>query len=529
MSSGTSPVCRFYIPPGAGNSHFYSASPEECKAVLAKFPGFVYESPDVMAVGLPHPATGACPEGGIPVYRLWNNRVDSNHRYTTDISVRAAMIAKGYTSEGYGSDGIAMCGAQPTVTISTDIAQLTYPGSYIDTTGTPAKSDLCALDVATVSYPNSYLGAYPLPPISGAPLNAGIKRGMSVKDVWQSDNPSYVNGCSGDIRPQFLKTLARLKALGVDYVMLAPWTNIGVKAGAWYIKNPGENFGSTMSDIDLEWATQQAHAQGFKVHWQNQVGGVVENDVMTMPAPTIANINRFFDAFEPYMLDRAQLFNRIGLDVLTASCQACWTYMGAPEIADVYAVRMAAMLVKLRPAFAGPIQMHDHPAIASTPDLKGNIDFILTGLWANVAPQEVATLTKDILKKKLRESLTGIQNARGQFVKPPIMQLGFPSRAEFFTSGGIEETFCTAGYELGAYNDACFQRAVRTDFSLQAMWHEAYLEVLKEQTFFTIYAVQDGDYWPVDSLTPSNTFPNLAYSPRNKPSEFILQKWFARP
>ena len=38
---GTSPVCRFYLPPAYGDSHFFSASPDECNAVQAKFPGFV--------------------------------------------------------------------------------------------------------------------------------------------------------------------------------------------------------------------------------------------------------------------------------------------------------------------------------------------------------------------------------------------------------------------------------------------------------------------------------------------------------
>src|SRR5262249_356890 len=32
---GANPVCRFYIPPAHGNSHFFSASPAECAAVLA--------------------------------------------------------------------------------------------------------------------------------------------------------------------------------------------------------------------------------------------------------------------------------------------------------------------------------------------------------------------------------------------------------------------------------------------------------------------------------------------------------------
>ena len=61
-----------------------------------------------MWITLPDVATGACPPGAIPVYRLWNRRVDSNHRYVIDRSLRAEMIARGYVPEGYG-DGVAMC------------------------------------------------------------------------------------------------------------------------------------------------------------------------------------------------------------------------------------------------------------------------------------------------------------------------------------------------------------------------------------------------------------------------------------
>jgi hypothetical protein len=53
--------------------------------------------------------TGACPMGTIPVYRLWNQRADSNHRYTTDAAIKAQMIANGYVAEGYGPDSVIMC------------------------------------------------------------------------------------------------------------------------------------------------------------------------------------------------------------------------------------------------------------------------------------------------------------------------------------------------------------------------------------------------------------------------------------
>jgi streptogramin lyase len=106
---GTSPVCRFYLPPGSGDSHFYSASPAECSEVMTKFPQFLYEAADVFHIALPDTATGARPGGTKPVYRLWNNRADSNHRYTSDLAVKAQMIARGYVAEGYGADAVIMC------------------------------------------------------------------------------------------------------------------------------------------------------------------------------------------------------------------------------------------------------------------------------------------------------------------------------------------------------------------------------------------------------------------------------------
>jgi sugar lactone lactonase YvrE len=109
-AAGASPVCRFYLPPANGDSHFYSASPAECADVRARFPSFVYEAENVMYMALPDLATGQCPPGTRNVYRLWNNRSDSNHRYTTDPAVKAAMIEKGYVAEGYGPDAVIMCG-----------------------------------------------------------------------------------------------------------------------------------------------------------------------------------------------------------------------------------------------------------------------------------------------------------------------------------------------------------------------------------------------------------------------------------
>jgi len=64
-------------------------------------------------VPLPDLPTGTCAAGTIPVYRLWNNRIDTNHRYTTDVTIKQQMIARGYIAEGFGPEGVAMCAVAP--------------------------------------------------------------------------------------------------------------------------------------------------------------------------------------------------------------------------------------------------------------------------------------------------------------------------------------------------------------------------------------------------------------------------------
>jgi len=109
FQAGYDPVCRFYIPPDLGDSHFISASADECATVRARFPTYIQEGPTYMGEALPDMATGACGVGQVPVYRVWNARRDSNHRFTTSRAIRDEMVALGGIAEGYGPDAVAMC------------------------------------------------------------------------------------------------------------------------------------------------------------------------------------------------------------------------------------------------------------------------------------------------------------------------------------------------------------------------------------------------------------------------------------
>jgi hypothetical protein len=107
-------VCRYRIPPEHGDSHFFSASKVECDDIAAQigtnpnYSNYTLETSQAFSVALPD-SLGTCPSNWIAVYRLWNKRIDSNHRYTTDPDIKAQMIAKGYIAEGYGDAAVALC------------------------------------------------------------------------------------------------------------------------------------------------------------------------------------------------------------------------------------------------------------------------------------------------------------------------------------------------------------------------------------------------------------------------------------
>jgi len=117
------PVCRYYSPPilefeegneAGADSHFFSADAGECVNVFRRYSNFWWglENDNAFQITLPDKYSGACPAGTIQVYRLWNQRVDSNHRYTTSTAIRTQMLAADYLAEGYGADGVVMCAVQ---------------------------------------------------------------------------------------------------------------------------------------------------------------------------------------------------------------------------------------------------------------------------------------------------------------------------------------------------------------------------------------------------------------------------------
>lgn len=108
--AGASAVCRIYIPPGKGDGHFFGRDASECDGTMTKNPTFLLEAAAFLY--LYPPTLGNCAAGQVPVYRMFSNRADANHRYTTDRATRDSMVGKGWLAEGDGADTVVMCAPQ---------------------------------------------------------------------------------------------------------------------------------------------------------------------------------------------------------------------------------------------------------------------------------------------------------------------------------------------------------------------------------------------------------------------------------
>ena len=231
---GVNPVCRFFIPPQHGNSHFFSASPAECAVVLDKmgtdpnFSGYIEESPNAFYIALPDTTTGACPVDTVPVFRLWNGRFDSNHRFTTDQLVRRWMVGRGYVAEGYGPDAVSMCAsgpAQPDKQVPTSALSTFPPGcDNVAATGT------------------LFQNAEVEPMVAVDPTNPGNLVGVWQQDRWSNGGShGSMTGYSSDGGRTWTRTAAPLSrcaggtaANGGDYDRASdPWVTFAPDGTAY--------------------------------------------------------------------------------------------------------------------------------------------------------------------------------------------------------------------------------------------------------------------------------------------------------
>jgi hypothetical protein len=156
--AGTSPVCRAFNP--SATTHVYSAIKSECDDLKNdKYQGkWIYESDEVFRAFVVDPATGVCGADTTPTYRLWNNREDSNHRYTDQVGVFLWMKDKNYVPEGNGSPAIPVFFCTPSGGDVVPVANESAPNCTVSaTSSTPALGSTLNLTATCTNSPTSFM------------------------------------------------------------------------------------------------------------------------------------------------------------------------------------------------------------------------------------------------------------------------------------------------------------------------------------------------------------------------------------
>ena len=425
----------------------------------------------------------------------------------------------------------------PHYSVSTTIP-VPYPSGYMvaTTDSQDVNTDFCKLNLPVVAYPQSWLGGRPLPAVSNAPFDASIGRAVVIKDIMLDNNPGFVNGCNsgaGSLKGEITKTLTRIANLNSGYVFLTQWTVSTINPdGTYSIPNPESLFGP-ISDSNLSYFVSESHRLGLKVVLWNQIQGFRASDGKDMPTPSMNtdNLNKWFDAFETFMINRAPFYNKIGVDVWDGYCSSC-DFSPAPNMSrsdnQLFYDRNLRVIKSVKSQYFGKMYVQDNPWLDFGSSYMSYIDLIHVNIWSNKSftIQESDSLTPTIYKNTLGE---GISTAL-RFGKPLfVMGVGIQSRRDALSSPGyLEETGCTAGVgSMSISNTQCIQEGTQTDFSLQSVVIEGQMEYIKSLAKNNIIVVV-GDYFMTDAIESKSVFPNIGYTIRNKPAEGIVRDWFKK-
>ena len=453
----------------------------------------------------------------------------------------------GGESTSIDSNNAATTSINPMYSIDTNTTSISYPSSYntLNSNIQLTANDPCKLNFSTVNIPKDWMGQFPLPQIKNTTLNKNIIRSVSVSDIILHGNPGFIldKNCSGDSQSELTKTVNRLKALGVEQISLAQWHWAGKNHdGSWYFTKAEDTY-SSLPDVDLAALVKAAHNAGIKVLVMNQIQGMSDNPNNPngpnayIPENTYENQVKWFNAFEPFVIERAKYFQSIGIDAMDTACGSGCIFNTYPENTiqsnNLYRNRYTSIISNVRSVFSGKLVVVN-PFLES--EFLNLIDIIV------MYPVPSIKLTAEENSKLTVESyLTKLKNSNNDKIlrwwltnnKPIMINFGIQSRSNALTDPDwLEESNCTVSPGLfSAYTSStalCIQNQTKPDFSLQAIITEAILEYFNSLPLPPGSIVNVQDYWNTDVINPYTAFPNIGSSIRNKPAEGIIKAWYKK-
>ena len=102
-------TCRFCTSSRSADTGRRMGPSAGCAKTAARFTNaWPIDDASLAQPALPN-ADGSCGVGSVPVFRVVDNRPDLNNRYIESLALRDAMLVKGWSAQGRGAMGVAMC------------------------------------------------------------------------------------------------------------------------------------------------------------------------------------------------------------------------------------------------------------------------------------------------------------------------------------------------------------------------------------------------------------------------------------
>lgn len=406
----------------------------------------------------------------------------------------------------------------------------------------------CVIASDTIAYPTSYLGSYQMPEINGAPLPSSVTLGVGMKDYWGGwmTDPSGV--LYGALVPQcnipnglntaFVDSLPRIKQLGADHV------NIYREVNLINSKNPQLGFDPSQpayseTDATISWMVAQAKSAGLKFHEYFNIVSPDDNGVQWNASNENATWEQaFLTAWQSFLLAEGALAQQNGVAAM------CADWMGENQISwanpSLYISMLTANITKLRSVFHGKIFLCGNlyasgiPPWANQVSLLRSVDGVIIqlGIEGSLTQSDIKSFSVATVKGWYTQAISALAYWFTSY-RPPIIwedqidsNLAALEQGKPFVDDGAG---CTSNG-----NGGCLQNSEVTDFSVQAIAYEGYLEAIAAQTAFPTLSVDTFAYWYTDTMLPvpcaknavCGFFPNFGWNFRDKPAEAIVYQWF---
>jgi hypothetical protein len=314
----------------------------------------------------------------------------------------------------------------------------------------------------------------------------------------------------------------------------------------------------------VEYVVKTARELGLRVGYIWQAWGVDKNGKELIEGPPfnvdLALLNRFSDAYDNFLLEKATWaedigitdlyanFHAFGLNLCGLDCEHDWGTPERIELYDHYMLRLSNRIDAIRERFSGEIvvaaEWNDYRVLSKV----DRVALPYTGF--RLSEEEDSEFSVDLARTKTVEHFENFyrnfygydgQKPLGSYYSTePVTFSMWPmsqSTSLYNLRGWIEDGFCTAGEVGSQYYDECMQLHVPIDFSRQAIWLEGVLEAMLVQSSLEFDGVWGAGYfWLTPSLVhdpeevdiPSvrQGFPEISQSIRGKPAQNILRYWF---